>query len=34
VSFYGLDFAINVVQACCRALSIDVAPGDQQNDAR
>jgi solute carrier family 45 protein 1/2/4 len=33
VSFYGLDFAINVVQACCRALSIDVAPGDQQNDA-
>jgi len=33
VAFYGLDFAINVVQACCRALSIDVAPGDQQNDA-
>eukprot|EP00833_Pecoramyces_ruminatium_P010983 jgi/Orpsp1_1/1185015/evm.model.c7180000091967.1 len=32
-AFYGLDFAINVVQACCRALSIDVAPGDQQNDA-
>jgi len=33
VAFYGLDFAINVVQACCRALSIDVSPGDQQNDA-
>ncbi|ORX86098.1 MFS general substrate transporter [Anaeromyces robustus] len=33
IAFYGLDFAINVVQACCRALSIDVSPGDQQNDA-
>jgi len=32
-AFYGLDFAINIVQACCRALSIDVSPGDQQNDA-
>ncbi|ORX57810.1 MFS general substrate transporter [Piromyces finnis] len=33
LAFYGLDFAINIVQACCRALSIDVSPGDQQNDA-
>jgi solute carrier family 45 protein 1/2/4 len=30
IGFYMLDFSINVVQACCRALVLDVSPGHQQ----
>ncbi|KAJ3082262.1 hypothetical protein HK102_001824 [Quaeritorhiza haematococci] len=33
VAFYILDFSINAVQACCRALVVDVAPISQQDDA-
>ncbi|KAI8924680.1 major facilitator superfamily domain-containing protein [Entophlyctis helioformis] len=31
--FYFLDFSINAVQACCRALIIDVSPLHQQETA-
>ncbi|KAJ1974107.1 hypothetical protein H4R35_003773 [Dimargaris xerosporica] len=33
VSFYVLDFSINAVQACLRALVLDVAPLSQQDSA-
>ncbi|ORX99859.1 MFS general substrate transporter [Basidiobolus meristosporus CBS 931.73] len=33
VAFYILDFSINAVQACCRALILDRAPHDQQEVA-
>jgi solute carrier family 45 protein 1/2/4 len=32
-SFYILDFSINVVQACCRSLIVDMTPLWQQNAA-
>ncbi len=32
-SFYVLDFSINVVQACCRSLIVDMTPLWQQNSA-
>ncbi|KAJ3088840.1 hypothetical protein HK102_007812 [Quaeritorhiza haematococci] len=32
-AFYILDFSINAVQACCRALIVDVAPIWQQEEA-
>ncbi|KAK9721365.1 hypothetical protein K7432_003472 [Basidiobolus ranarum] len=33
VAFYILDFSINAVQACCRALILDVSPYAQQEIA-
>lgn len=30
LSIYALDFAINVVQACCRSIIVDVLPTSQQ----
>ncbi|KAK5087986.1 hypothetical protein LTR05_002202 [Lithohypha guttulata] len=30
LSIYALDFAINVVQACCRSIIVDVLPTQQQ----
>lgn len=30
LSIYALDFAINVVQACCRSIIVDVLPTNQQ----
>lgn len=30
LSIYALDFAINVVQACCRSIIVDVLPTHQQ----
>ncbi|KAJ1928594.1 hypothetical protein IWQ60_001888 [Tieghemiomyces parasiticus] len=30
VAIYSLDFAVNVIQACCRALLVDVLPPSKQ----
>ena len=30
LAIYALDFAINVVQACCRSIIVDVLPTQQQ----
>ncbi len=30
LSIYGIDFAVNAVQACCRALIVDTLPISKQ----